>query len=163
MYKIMRVLFVIPAVVLIGLIVSTGWAHAQQAPASAATQGCDPCIINRTPPSPAEYQKEVQRRLKYCAAHPEKCGPADWGWTNESRAAVERASEAQAKQDPNYYKKQGPGHTTECFPGAKPVCIPDTWWTQWPTEPQPGHCYSNPKNPSERRCVPTREQLMKAG
>ena len=168
MYRIMRVLFVIPAVVLLGLIISGGRVQAQQSPQPVyAVKGCDPCIINRYM-SLADSEKEARLRLKYCEAHPGECTVGDRGWSRAGIEAMEKAQDAQARQDPNYYKKQEPGHTTMCFSDVNPknpthnVCIPDTWWTQWPTEPQPGHCYSNPDNRTEVRCVPTREQLMKA-
>ncbi len=63
---------------------------------------------------------------------------------------------------PGYYTLPQPGHTNWCYQRSPSnyVCIPDTW--TWPKQPEDGHCYSNPKSHSERRCVPTREQLMKA-
>ena len=60
-----------------------------------------------------------------------------------------------------------PGNTTICYQTSKPypdqyVCIPDTWWPDFPKPPEDGHCYSNPDNRTEVRCVPTREQLLQA-
>ena len=65
-----------------------------------------------------------------------------------------------------YYAKPEPGHDTACYRARKDppdqwVCLPDTWVSNWP--PEDGHCYTNPKNPSEQRCVPTREQQIQAG
>ena len=159
MYKIMRVLFVIPAGILLGLIISTGGVQAQQSPAAATTQGCDPCISKPSSYSRIEDDPAYKIRMKYCAEHPEKCRPPDMR-SPENAAIMEKANETQAAKYP--YQKPQPGGTNWCYQRnpSKYVCIPDTW--TWPNQPQYGHCYTNPNNPSEQRCVPTREQLMKA-
>jgi len=129
---------------------------AQQTPSP--VKECNPCIgsplYNYTS---ADYAREVQKREQYCKAHPEKCGPADFTLSQENLRAIEKASEERSREDPSYYKKVELGHTTTCChdPNAPPdkyVCIPDTW-TGGPM-PDYGHCYSNPGNHSEVRCMP---------
>lgn len=163
MYKIMRVLFVIPAVVLIGLIVSTGWAHAQQAPTP--THACDPCISHQPTPADEKRLEELEKKQdEYCKAHPRErsCVVSYPGFKPPSPEWMHQ----QDMKIPGYYTLPEPGHDTACYRARKDppdqwVCIPDTWWGK-DKEPEYGHCYTNPKNPSEQRCVPTREQQMQA-
>ncbi len=160
----MRLLIAALPVFSLAFILTAAGAQAQQSPAAAATQGCDPCISKGASYSRMEDDPAYKIRMKYCAAHPEKCRPPDMR-SPENAAIMEKANEAQAVKYP--YQKPQPGHDTACFRARKDppnqwVCIPDTWWPNWPKQPEDGHCYSNPKNPSELRCVPTREQQMQA-
>ena len=177
MSRIMRSFRWAGLVVGLAMIVAMARAQAQEAPAQAPTpaKGCNPCISrNFDNWTAADEQRVEANGIRYCKAHPEQCQPHPAVSTRIDPKSFAEYVKAQQRQDAEAVAKD-PGwlakhqsHATTCYPDhynpKNPtgiVCIPDTWVANR-GEPQPGQCYTDPKDPTNRRCVPSRELLLKA-
>ncbi len=176
MKRAMQLLVVALPVLSLTLILAAARVEAQQAPAPAPAKECNPCITGPFDNwTDADEQRIEANAQRYCKAHPEQCRNhrvemhVDLKSLEAQQRQDAQADAQAAAKDPNYWAKHGgPGHTTTCFSDpynpkdpTGNVCIPETWVANG-GEPQPGQCYSDPNDPSNRRCVPSLEQLRQA-
>ena len=158
MKRVMQLLVVALPVFSLTLILLAARTQAQQAaaPAPAPAKGCNPCISrNFDNWTAADEQRVTAQGMRYCKAHPEKCdNTPDQHWPVQLKTVDGR----------NWTRS----HYNECFPDhynpKNPtgiICIPDTWVANG-GEPQPGQCYTDAKDPTNRRCVPSHEELLRA-